>query len=114
MKPKPSWQLRDASTFSATIEPWPPKEGAATLKADATIGANGKFAGTAEYRLAAAPESSEPWKPLPKVSEDKNETVRFEAPVSLNKGTVYVHFRVSDRGAKDGFSVPTAWKITVN
>ena len=113
MKQKPSWELREASTFSATIEPWPPQEGAATLKAEVTIGANGKFAGTAEYRFAAAPESSEPWKPLPKVSEDKNETAHFASPVTLNKGPVYVHFRVSDRGAKDGFSTLTDWKIIV-
>jgi hypothetical protein len=78
-----------------------------------TIGANGKFAGTVQYRLAAAPESSEAWKPVPKLSEDRDGTVHFEGAINLSKGTVYPQFRVSDRGAKDGFSVLTDWKVTV-
>ena len=113
IKEKPSWQLRDASTFIATIEPWPPQEGAATLKAEATAGAHGKFVGTVEYRLAAGAESSAAWVPVPKASEDADGIVSFATPVTLNKGKVYVHFRVSDREAKDGFSVLTDWHVTV-
>ena len=109
---KPNWLLCDATIFTATVEPWPSNEGAATLKAEAT-GAHGKFAGTVEYRLAATAESSEDWKSVPKVSEDRDGTVHFAAPITLNKGSVYVHFRVSDREAKNGFTVLKDWNLTV-
>jgi hypothetical protein len=112
MKQTPSWQLQDASTFSATIEPWPPREGVATLKADEGVGANGKFTGSVEYRLAAAAQTSETWQPLPKASEDQNETVHFAAPITLNKGTVFIQFRVRTGLAKD-FTALSDWNITV-
>ena len=112
MKQKLSWTLLDASTFSASLEPWPPHEGAATLKADEGIGANGKFTGTVDYRLAAAAQSSEPWKSLPKTSEDPDGTAHFAAPITLNKGTVFIQFRVRAGWAKD-FTTLSDWNVTV-
>lgn len=110
---KADWQLLDDSMFIATIEPWPPKEGAVTLKAEATMDdGDQKFAGTVAYRVAAAEQSAEAWKPMPKVGEDKDGSIFFATPITLTKGTVYIHFRVRDRGDKD-FTDLTDWKLTV-
>jgi hypothetical protein len=110
---KSDWQLHDDSMFIATIDPWPPKEGAVTLKAEATMDdGDQKFAGTVAYRIAASEQSSEPWKPMPKVGEDKDGSLHFAVPATLAKGTVYVQFRVRDKGDKD-FTDLTDWKVTV-
>ncbi len=76
------------------------------------MGANGKFVGTVEYRLAEALQSSEAWKTLPKTSEDQNGTVHFAAPITLNKGTAFIQFRVRAGWAKD-FTALTDWNVTV-
>jgi hypothetical protein len=110
---KSDWQLHDDSNFIATIEPWPPAEGTATLKAEATMDdGDQKFAGTVAYRIAASEQSAAPWLPMPKVREDQDGSIHFAVPVTLAKGTAYVQFRVRDKGDKD-FTDLTDWKVTV-
>ena len=49
------WQLHDDSVFTAKIDPWPPKEGAVTLKAEATMDdGDQKFAPSAARNIALA------------------------------------------------------------
>ena len=110
---KSDWQLHDDSNFIATIDPWPATEGTVTLKAEATMDdGDQKFAGTVAYRIASAEQNSEPWKAMPRVSEDKDGSIHFAVPVTLTKGAVYVQFRVRDKGDKD-FTDLTDWKVTV-
>lgn len=107
------WQLLDDSLFIAEIEPWPPRAGAATLKAEATMDDwEQMFSGTVSYRLAATADGFEPWQPLPRVRDDADGSVYFEAPVTLSEGTVFVQFRLLDSGDTD-FTELTDWSIEV-
>ena len=108
------WQLHDDSVFIATVDPWPPKAGGAMVKAEVTTDdGDQKFAGTVAFRIAPNEQNTEPWKPMPKVGEDKDGSLLFAAPVTLNNGTVYVQFRVREKGDKN-FTDLTDWKVTVH
>lgn len=107
------WQLEDDSTFTVTIEPWPPKEGDATIKAAASMDDDDReFRGSVQYRVAASEQNSDPWKPLPQVGVDEVGDVRFAASVKLSKGTFFVQFRVRDKGDPKDTDL-TDWKIDV-
>jgi hypothetical protein len=110
---KMEWQLADDSVFFAAIEPWPPKAGAAMLKTEATLDDfEQKFAGNVSYRFAATIENSVEWQPLPRVREDDDDSVYFEAPISLQPGSTYLQFRLLDAGDSE----PTElldWKLDV-
>ena len=110
---KMEWQLADDSVFFAAVEPWPPKAGAAMLKTEATMDDfEQKFAGNVSYRFAATMENSGEWQPLPRVREDEDGSVYFEAPVTLQPGSTYLQFRVLDAGDPE----PTElldWKLDI-
>ena len=107
------WQLMDDSMFLANIEPWPPRAGAATLKAEATLDDwEQKFAGSVSYRVASSADGFERWQPMPKVREDAEGSVYFETPVTLNEGQAFLQFRVMDSGDTD-FTELTDWSIEV-
>lgn len=110
---KCEWQLIDDSMFIAKIEPWPAKEGSATLKAEATIDDfEQKFAGTVFFRVASAEQNSEPWQEMPRGSGDDDESVYFQAPISLGKGKNYIQFRVQDQGDPEPDELGD-WKLEV-
>jgi len=109
---KADWQLLDDSMFIATIEPWPAKEGAATLKAEATMDdGDQKFAGTVAYRIAPSETNSVAWQAMPRVREDADGSIYFQVPITLSKGTTYVQFRVLDKGDKEPTDLD--WKVVV-
>lgn len=90
--------LPDDSVFLPALEPWPPHEGPATLKAKAdTDDGEQKFAGTVRYRIAPTEQNSTEWLDMPRAGED-DEFVYFEVPVTLTKGTSFIQFRVQDAG----------------
>jgi hypothetical protein len=93
------WELLDKSDLKAVTAPWPPKEGAATLKVEVTANDDEqKFAGTVAYRIAATEQSSGAWQPMPKVREGQDKTMYFEAPITLSNGAAYIQFRVHGAG----------------
>jgi hypothetical protein len=95
------WQLLDKSELKVVTDPWPPKAGSATLKAEVSANDNEeKFAGTLDYRLSPTEKSTAPWQPLSKVREDADKSVYFESPITLTAGTVYIQFRVRPAGEK--------------
>lgn len=107
------WQLLDDSVFITKTDPWPPVAGQVVLKAEATEDdMERKFAGTVEYRLAAAEQNAEPWKPLPKTGEDEYGSVLFETPITLAAGKTFIQFRVRDEGEPE-FTELTNWSVVV-
>ena len=117
-KPGTFWELLDKSDLRVVTEPWPPKAGAMTLKAEVTANDDGeKFTGTVAYRVTTTEQSSAAWQPMPKVREDNDNSVYFESPVTLSKGGVYIQFRV--HGARESAYHRdhidlTDWKIEVH
>ncbi len=111
------WELLDKSDLTVVTDPWPPREGAATLKAEVSTDDDDEmFTGTVAYRVAATEEDSTAWQPMPKVREGADKSVYFESPVTLSKGTVYIEFRVRGAGEsaynKDHIDL-TDWKVEV-
>jgi hypothetical protein len=111
------FELIDKSDLKVVTDPWPAKAGAAILKAEVTADDDGeKFAGTVAYRLSPTEQSSAAWQPMPKVRDDKDKSVYFEVPITLNQGSVYIQFRVSGAGEKaynKEFTDLTDWKVDV-
>ena len=111
------WELLDKSDLRVVTDPWPPKAGAATLKAEVTANDDGEpFTGTVAYRVTPTVQSSAAWQPMPKVREGSDKSAYFESPVTLNPGTVYIQFRVHGAGEsayKKDFIDLTDWKIEV-
>ena len=105
------WQLGDDSVFTATLDPWPPKPGVSTLNAEATEDDwEQKFAGTAEYRIAMVKDNDNPWLELPNTGEDEHGTKLFSAPVTLERGSAYIQFRLRDEGDSD-FTELLDWQV---
>ena len=92
-------------------DPWPPKAGTATVKAEITPDDDDqKFSGKLEYRITAREKNSEPWKPMKQLRQDKDGSTYFESPVKLAKGTWYIQFRVRSQGKSLEL---TDWKLDV-
>ena len=107
------WQLLDDSVFITKTDPWPPVAGQVVLKAEATEDdMERKFAGIVEYRLAAAEQNTEPWKPLPKTGEDEDGSVLFQTPITLAAGKTFIQFRVRDEGEAESTEL-TNWAVVV-
>jgi hypothetical protein len=111
------WELLDKSDLKVVTDPWPPKEGAVTLKAEVTANDDDeKFTGKIAYRVTTTKESSAAWQPMSKVREDNDKSVYFESKVTLTKGPVYIQFRVHGAGASGSnkeYVDLTDWKIEV-
>jgi hypothetical protein len=111
------WELVDKSDLKVVTDPWPPKEGAATLKAEVTTNDDDeKFTGTLAYRVVTTKESSAAWQPMSKVREGDDKSVYYESKITLTKGPVYIQFRVHGAGEnayKKEYVDLTDWKIEV-
>lgn len=99
-KPGTFWELLDKSDLKVVVAPWPPRPGAATLKAEVDPNDDGQpFTGTLAFRISPTDqESSLPWHELPKGAVGQDKTVHFEAPINLAGGSCYIQFRVKGAG----------------
>jgi hypothetical protein len=110
---KADYQLLDDSILNASIERWPPNDGAARLSIEITPDdADQKFAGTLEYRIAPKEEKSLAWKPLKQLKEDEEGNIHFRTAIKLPKGTSFIQLRVRDKG-DDEYTELTDWKVEV-
>jgi hypothetical protein len=111
------WELPDKADLTVAIAPWPPKAGSATLKANIDPNDDDqKFSGALEYRIGSAEQSSDPWQPMPRTSEDGKKVVYFEAPITLSAGSCYIQFRLQAPdigGANKNQLELTDWKVEV-
>ena len=110
------WQLKDDSVLEATFDPWPPQSGQAKLKVE--LSPNGhdpdiSFAGTLEYRIAAAEENAEAWKPMKRGRKDEENNVHFSDSVTVTAGTVLLQFKVHPKWDNEA-TVLKGWKIEVS
>lgn len=107
------WELRDDSQFTVVTDPRPPRTGPGQLKVDVSADdSSQKFSGTVEYRLAPTEQNTVPWQPMPKVREDGEGAMHFQAPITLTGGRVFIQFRVRDTGDRD-FTELTDWAVEV-
>jgi len=99
-QPKPqesSWQLSDDSDFTATISPWPAKQGqSATIRgAASTDDGDQKFSGTVHYRILEREDGYATWQPMTQTSATSADLAEFEAQTTLPQADkVWIQFKL--------------------
>ena len=117
-KEKPNegwWQLEDDSIFTATVAPWPLKQGGAVkIHAEATTDDNDeKFKGTVHYRIATAEENKAPWIAMQRGKAADKDDVAFDATATLPQaGKVWIQFKVNQTSEDEAIEL-TDWDVAL-
>jgi ankyrin repeat protein len=107
------WQLRFDALLIATVDPWPPRQGAACIKVEVTTAdENTQIVKSVACRVAAAQENSEEWRRMRKTEESEDGSFHFESSAILNTGDAYIQFRVHDKMDPDPQDLMD-WKVDV-
>ena len=102
-QPKPqesSWQLSDDSDFTASLSPWPAKQGqSATIRGAASSDdADQRFSGTVHYRILEREDGNAAWQPMRQTSATADGLAEFEAQTTLPRAEkVWVQFQLQQQ-----------------
>jgi len=107
------WQLRHDAVLTATLEPWPPKQGSVCINVEVTTAdEQTQIVESVGCRVATTQENSEDWKPMEMTGVEENGSVHFKYSVSMAKGASYIQFRVRDQVDRKPQDL-TDWKVDV-